>query len=65
MCNAAKEEEQKVASLSGVGGALFYGEIETAAGGERLARSQRKTQKWKEREKRHEERECVWEKKAR
>lgn len=65
MCNAAKEEEQKVALLSGVGGALSAGEIETAAGGKRLAGSQRKTQKWKEREKRDEERECVWEKEAR
>lgn len=50
MCNATEEEEQKVALLSGVGGALSAGEIETAAGGKRLAGSQRKTQK--EREKR-------------
>lgn len=50
MCKVAEEEEQKVALLSGVGGALSAGEIETAAGGKRLAGSQRKTQK--EREKR-------------
>lgn len=48
MCNAAEEEEQKVALLSGVGGALSAGEIETAAGGERLAGSQRETQKERE-----------------
>lgn len=41
MCNAAKEEEQKVALLSG---ALSAGEIETAAGGKRLAETQRKTE---------------------
>lgn len=58
MCNVAEEEEHKVASLSGVGGALSVGEIETAAGGKRLAWSQRKTQKWKERDGK---RECVWE----
>ena len=65
MRNAAKEEEQKVALLSGVAGALSGGEMETAAGGKRLAGSQRKTQKWKERVKRREEREresvCVGE----
>ncbi len=56
MRNAVEEEEQKVALLSGVGGALSAGEIETAAGGKRLAGSQRKTQKQKESEKRHKER---------
>lgn len=65
MHNAAKEEEQKVALLSGVAVALSAGEMETAAGGERLAGSQRKTQKWKERGKRHEGRECVWDQEAR
>lgn len=60
-----RKEEQRVALLSGAGGALTAGEIETAAGGKRLAGSQRKTQKWKESEKRHEEKECVWEREAR
>lgn len=58
MCNVAEEEEHKVASLSGVGGALSVGEIETAAGGKRLAGSQRKTEMER---KRWEERVCVGE----
>lgn len=42
MRNAAEEEEEKAASLSELGGALSDGEMETAAGGKRLAGSQRK-----------------------
>lgn len=55
MRNAAEEEEQKVALLSGVGGALSAGEIETAAGGKRLAGSQRKTEMERKREETREE----------
>lgn len=42
---AAEEEEQKEVLLSIAGRALSVGEIETVAGGKRLAESQRKTQK--------------------
>lgn len=44
MCNAAREEEQKEVWLSGASGLLSAGEMETAAGGKRLAGSRRKTE---------------------